>query len=165
MLKTAALITALALTATGSVAMASPSRTFEHRARPARVAFDHRASRPTPGWGWNGAGDDAPRHYRATWVSLSSPVRVSRVAQGCIEVSDPGTFTQLRLQNAGGVARIDRVIVRFADGGSQIAALGSVLDASGELVEIPLDGNNRRIDSITVIGAPGSRGNVQVFAI
>lgn len=40
-----------------------------------------------------------------------------------------------------------------------------MLDEHGELLEIPLDGNNRRIDRITVIGATGARGDLQVFAI
>lgn len=118
--------------------------------------------------GWSrGAGQDdfGPRRYRPTWVALSSPLQLTRRGQDCIDVRDTGTFTQLRLQSAGGIAAIDRVIVRFADGTDQVADLDRVLSDRDGMLEIPLDGNNRRIDQIIITGAPGARGAIQVFAI
>ena len=112
---------------------------------------------------WHGrrAVDDfGARRYRPTWVALGAPHRLGGSA--CIEVRDPGTFTQLRLQSDGGFADIDRVIVQFADGTDQVAELDRALDRRGEFVELPLDGNNRRIDKIVVTGA---LGDLQVFAI
>lgn len=109
--------------------------------------------------------DAGPRRYRPSWVTLGAPVQLIRAGQDCIDVSDPGTFTQLRLQNDGGIDRIDQVTIQFADGSTQSADLNRVLDDAGEFVEIPLDGNNRQIDRIFVTGAPGSRGELQVYAI
>ena len=88
-----------------------------------------------------------------------------RGSQDCIEVADRGTFTQLRLQTAGGVARVDRVIVQFADGEQQVMEADRTIDDRDDLLEIALDGNNRRIDRIIVTGATGQRGALQVFAI
>jgi hypothetical protein len=117
-------------------------------------------------WSGRAAQDDfGARRYRPTWVALSSPLQLTRSGQDCIEVRDTGTFTQLRLQSAGGIAAIDRVIVRFADGTDQVADLDRVLSDRDGMLEIPLDGNNRRIDQIIVTGAPGARGAIQVFAI
>jgi hypothetical protein len=82
-----------------------------------------------------------------------------------IRVSDPGTFTQLRMQVASGVARIDRVVVRFADGSRQVAELDRVLDDRNDLLELLLDGNNRRIAQITVIGDGDRRGGLQLYGI
>ncbi|HSR97221.1 MAG TPA: hypothetical protein VLM79_09235 [Kofleriaceae bacterium] len=78
---------------------------------------------------------------------------------------DPNTFTQLRMQVASGVAQIDQVIVRFADGSSQVAELDRVLDDRNDLVELPLDGNNRRIAQVTVIGNGDRCGGLQLYGI
>jgi hypothetical protein len=125
-----------------------------HRAEPVYHAWDRRS-----------VDDFGPRRYRPTWVALSGPVQLDRTGQSCIEVGDGGTFTQLRLQTAGGIAQIDRVIVQFADGTDQIATTHRVLDDRDELLEIPLDGNNRRIDRVTVIGSTGASSALEVFAI
>ena len=128
-----------------------------------RVARD-RFEAPVLDRGWRASvafDDFGPRHYRPTWVALSAPRPLVR-GQECIEVRDRGTFTQLRLQSDGGFALVDRVIVQFADGTSQVADLDRRLDERGEFVELALDGNNRRIDRIVVTGAPG---DLQVFAI
>ena len=128
-----------------------------------RIARNHRA--PTAfdaGWHRSIAVDEfGPRHYRPTWVALSSPQPLVR-GQECIEVNDGGTFTQLRLQSDSGFAFVDRVTVQFADGSDQVAELDRRLDQRGEFVELALDGNNRRIDRIVVTG---SAGDLQVFAI
>jgi hypothetical protein len=113
------------------------------------------------GWQRSRAIDDfGPRRYRPTWVALGAPHQLGGSA--CIEVRDPGTFTQLRLQSDSGFADVNRVIVQFADGSDQVAELDRALDQRGEFVELPLDGNNRRIEKIVVTGA---LGDLQVFAI
>jgi hypothetical protein len=111
-------------------------------------------------YGGRGVDDFGPRRYRPTWVALGAPHRLG--GSECIEVRDPGTFTQLRLQSDSGFADVDRVIVEFADGTDQVAELDRALDRRGEFVELPLDGNNRRIEKILVTGA---LGDLQVFAI
>ncbi|TMQ05639.1 MAG: hypothetical protein E6J91_40075 [Deltaproteobacteria bacterium] len=95
---------------------------------------------------------------------VSAPLALARGGRGCVEVADPGTFTQLRLQTEGGIAQIDRVVIEFADGSDQVAYPERVLDDRGDLLEIPLDGNNRQIDRILVTGATRG-GAVEVFAI
>jgi hypothetical protein len=184
MLKTTALLTTLALTATASIAMASPARfapaapdgvwtaparpTWTDRARidrayesPGRIDRSDRSDRSYR----RAAIDDiGPRHYRPTWVALSSPSPLTR-AEDCIDVHDRGTFTQLRLQADGGRARVDRVVVQFADGSRQVEDLDRVLAGSSDYVDIALDGNNRRIDRILVDGTTGRQSGLQVFGI
>jgi hypothetical protein len=174
MFKLTALLTTLALGASGSIALASPDRPFDQRhderARVDGMRFardrDH-FDRPDQPYAWSrGRIDDfGPRRYRPTWVALSAPLRLGRMGRDAIEVTDRGTFTQLRLQSLGGFARVDRVIIEFANGSRQVAHLERVLDARGELLEIQLDGNNRRIDRITVVGTTGRRGALEVFGI
>lgn len=123
-----------------------------------------RFDRPGLDRSWRGRvgfDDFGPRRYRPTWVALNAPQQLGRGEQ-CIEVRDPGTFTQLRLQSDSGFAGVNRVVVQFADGSDQVADLDAALDQRGELVELPLDGNNRRIARIIVVGATG---DLQVFAI
>lgn len=171
MSKLTALVTTLVLGSTASIALASPARPYDHRhavaVRDHRVARDRvargRVVAPVYDRGWRArvtVDDFGPRRYRPTWVALGAP-RVTR-GQECIEVRDPGTFTQLRLQSDSGFALVDRVIVEFADGSQQVADLDRRLDERGEFVELPLDGNNRRIARILVTGAAR---DLQVFAI
>lgn len=169
MSKIIALIAMLAVGAPASVAMASSSHSIDSRnrawrTRVERERFDH-VDFPERGWNRPGTVDDfGPRRYRPTWVALSAPLQLARTSRSSIEVRDRNTFTQLRLQTTGGTAWIDRVIVQFADGTRQVADLDRTLDARGELLEIQLDGNNRRIDRIIVIG-DGRRGALEVFGI
>lgn len=186
MSKLTALLTTLALGASASIAMASPARSYDRRADFAygqdrggfadRNGFVDRGYAPAHrfdrgdridrGEFRRGARDDfGPRRYRPTWVALGSPLQLGRGGQSSIEVNDRGTFTQLRLQSAGGIAPIDRVIVQFADGSEQVADVDRVLGARDGMLEIQLDGNNRRIDRILVLGAGGARGALQVFGI
>jgi hypothetical protein len=114
------------------------------------------------GWRRGSAFDgDGPRRYRPTWVALGAPYRQGAGSE-CIEVHDAGTFTQLRLQSDAGFAAVGRVVVQFADGTDQVAGFDRELDQRGEFVELPLNGNNRRIAKIIVTGA---LGDLQVFAI
>lgn len=174
-IKTTALALLAVLTTTAGVASAAPRPDrFE------RVAYDRgdrygrydrydvRDRDRGYDLGRRGAADDlGPRRYRSTWVSLASSLQLGGRggASDTIQVRDPGTFTQLRLQSTGGRADIDRVIVRFADGSRQVADLDRTLGASSQMIELPLDGNNRRIAQITVVGASDRRGALQIFAI
>jgi hypothetical protein len=153
MFKTTALAALFAIAAPASMAIASPSRSHH-----GRVAFDDR-------WRPRAADDFGPRRYRSTWVALATSMELAGIGRDTIRVSDPSTFTQLRMQVASGVARIDRVIVRFADGSRQVAELDRVLDDPNDLVELPLDGNNRRIAQVTVIGDGDRCGGLQLYGI
>ncbi|HEX8112606.1 MAG TPA: hypothetical protein VF516_32975 [Kofleriaceae bacterium] len=193
MFKITALLTTLALGSAASIAMASPARSYDSDGRfdpaepappawtapaapPARSAWiDHARIDPTYDRAYDagrfgrpyrrGALDDlGPRRYRASWVALSAPAPIRR-AEDCIDVHDRGTFTQLRVQADGGRALVDRVVVQFADGSRQVEDLDRVLGGRSDFVDIPLDGNNRRIDRIIVTGSTGRRGALQVFGI
>ena len=171
MFKLTALITTLVLGSTASITMAHtfdtrPAVTPARIESRARVAVDYRDRAERYPGAPRGASDDfGARHYRASWIALSAPLQLSRGEQDRIEIRDRGTFTQLRVQSARGHARIDRVVVQFADGSRQVAQLDRVLDSRGEFVEIPLDGNNRRVARIFVTGSTGRRGDLQVFGI
>jgi hypothetical protein len=177
MSKITAFVTVLTLGCFASVAMASPSRaqdrytTIERtrfdRARIAREPdhFDHHDPADRSGHRGRVSDDLGPRRYRPTWTALGAPLRLTRAGQESIEVNDRGTFTQLRLANLGGTARLDRVIVQFADGSNQVEDLRRVFDDDRDYLEIPLDGNNRRIEAITVIGSSGGQRNLQVYGI
>jgi hypothetical protein len=175
MFKITALAGLLAVAAPGA-AMASPGRSFDRSfdrsgvVAPARAArtyarFDHREPLDR-GLRFRGARDDfGPRRYRPTWVPLSAALELGRFGRDTIEVYDPNTFTQLRVQTASGVARIDRVIVEFADGTAQVADVRRVLDGHNDRLEIELDGNNRRIARVQVSGDGTRCGALQVYGI
>lgn len=118
MFKITALLTMLALGSSASVALASSSRSYNSRAGVERTRIEHtrveRSDRLYRSGSRGGAGDDfGPRRYRPTWVALSAPLQLTHTGRDSIEVTDDGTFTQLRLQTLGGIARVDRVIVQI----------------------------------------------------
>jgi hypothetical protein len=170
------LITMLAIAASTSVAMASENHRSDRR-RDERMYVERRGDRFDQrddrfdqrgrldgGWNRRGVDDFGPRRYRPTWVALGV-APLARTGGSEIAVHDRGTFTQLRLQTSGSAAWIDQVIVRFADGSHQVAHLDRDLGRGGSLLEIALDGNNRRIARIVVIGDGGRRGALEVFGI
>ena len=177
MRKLTTLIATLVLGSTASLAMASPARSYDGWSSAPRTAiagprYAARAriatARPDGAyriWNGRGAADDlGPRRYRPTWSALTAPLQLGRGAD-CIDVTDRGTFTQLRVQADAGRAFVDRVTIRFADGSDQQVHLDRALDARGNFVDIPLDGNNRRIAQVIVTGDTGGRSALQVFAI
>jgi hypothetical protein len=143
----------------GAVAPARTARTARTHAR-----LDHREPLDR-GWRFAARDDFGPRRYRPTWVPLSASLELGRFGRAAIEVYDPSTFTQLRLQAASGVARIDRVIIEFADGTAQIAEVRRVLDGGNDRLEVELDGNNRRIARVLVSGDGTRCGALQVYGI
>jgi hypothetical protein len=159
MFKIITLVSLLAIGASASAASASPHRSFIDRDRYHRYDrhddFRSRHDRRFDDFG--------PRQYRRTWLSLGT-LEIANDGRDMLRVFDRGTFTQLRLQTTGGRVHVDAVAIHFADGSKQIARLGRTLGAYDRFVEIPLDGNNRRIDRITAVG--GSRfADLQVFGI
>jgi hypothetical protein len=146
----------------GAVAPARAARTARSARSHARL--DHREPLDR-GWRVGARDDFGPRQYRPTWVPLSASLELGRFGHGAIEVYDRNTFTQLRLQTASGIARIDRVIIEFADGTAQVANVRRVLDGSNDRFEIELDGNNRRIARVLVNGDGTHCGALQVYGI
>ena len=105
-----------------------------------------------------------PRSYRHSWVALSQPMQLVR-GREVIDVDARGTFTQLRLQTTSGATHIDRVLIRFADGSRQVANLDRTLSVRNPILQVALDGNNRRIDRIIVLGDSRRNASIQVFGI
>ena len=179
MSKLTALITTLVL-GSSTVAMAQP--TISYRAdRSDRSWFDRDDDREVRRHRFDDRydrnrreirDDFGPRRYRSAWVALSTAMqldgewgRFDDRDRDTIQVRDRGTFTQLRLQTTAGASMIDRVIIHFADGSRQVANLGRVLNPRSPMVEIALDGNNRRVEAITVTGQSRRNGTIQVFGI
>jgi hypothetical protein len=179
MRKLTTLLATLVLASTASIAMASPARSYASGSTPrpavsgpsyqARARVGHaRSDASYRIWnGQHGADDAGPRRYRASWSALAAPFELGRSDRGsdCIDVTDRGTFTQLRVQADSGRAFVDRVTVVFADGSDQQVHLDRALGAGSNFVDIPLDGNNRRVAQVIVAGDTGNRAALQVFAI
>lgn len=105
------------------------------------------------------------RHYRPTWTALSGATRLEDGRDVIVVGGQQGRFTQLRFQTTQGATLIDRVFIRFSDGRWQTADLGAELSPRNPMVELPLDGDRKRIDRIIVLGDAGGRASYQIFGI
>ncbi len=166
MAKIKALLTTLVL-GTSSIAMAQPAPSFDRYDRDDRWDRDDRYDRDDR-WDRDDRYDrdraDAPRRYRSSWVSLAEPLQLVR-GRDTIDVRVRGTFTQLRLQTVAGATYIDRVIVQFRDGSRQIAEINQAVTPHNRMIEILLDGNNRHVERVSVIGRSQRNAAIQVFGI
>jgi len=99
-----------------------------------------------------------------TWVALTTPLQLDR-GRTTIDVTQRRPFTQLRLQTTNGASRVDRVIVQFENGARQVIAVNQRLSPRNPMVNIDLDGQQRRVDRITVMGDSRRGGSIQVFGI
>jgi hypothetical protein len=148
-----AIIATLVLGAS-SVAVAQPAVTVRGEARwgqPDRYQTYERDRRP---------------HWRNnTWVALTSPLQLDR-GRTMIDVNQRRPFQQLRLQQTThGMTHIDRVIVRFENGERQVIAVNQRLSTRNPMINIDLDGRQRRVDRIIVMGDSRRGGAIQVFGI
>ena len=82
-----------------------------------------------------------------------------------IDVNQRRPLSQLRLQTTNGASRIDRVIVRFENGGSQVIDVNQRLSPNNPMSNLDLDGCMRRVDRIVVMGDSRRGGAIQVFGI
>lgn len=100
-----------------------------------------------------------------TWVALTSPVYLDR-GRTVIDVNQRRPFQQLRLQQTTrGMTSIDRVIVRFDNGERQVIDVNQRLSSRNPMINLDLDGRQRRVDRIVVMGDSRRGGSVQVFGI
>ncbi len=142
-----AIIATLVLGAS-SVAVAAPSITFRGEAR-----WGQPDTRPAARWRNN------------TWVALTSPLQLDR-GRTMIDVNQRRSFQQLRLQQTThGMTHIDRVVVRFENGQQQVINVNQRLSTRNPMVNINLDGRQRRVDRIIVTGDSRRGGAIQVFGI
>jgi hypothetical protein len=139
-----------------SVALASPSVTFTAKAD-ASFAFggpvtrDHRvpSSYQLPG-------------RRASWVALSSPMSL-RSGSATIH-PELARISQLRLEAKRGMTYVNRVELRFRNGGVQMLRVNRWL-TSASTIDLDIKNDRRIIDSIVVVGSSNRFSSHQVFAI
>ena len=99
-----------------------------------------------------------------TWVALTSPLRLDS-GRTAIDVNQRRSFQQLRVQTTSGASRIDKVIVRFEDGQRQVIDVNQRLSTQNPMINIDLNGQQRRVDRIVVMGDSRRGGAIQVFGI
>ena len=107
----------------------------------------------------------APTSAPLTWVTLANDMQVSgRTAIKVAPTARP--FSKLELRAEKGNTSIDKVMIVFANGRSQIVNLDARLGKRDSVVSIDLDGNTRSIDRIVLVGrSNGRRASLDVLAI
>jgi hypothetical protein len=153
-MKIAALVTTLLIGAS-SAAMAAPSTSYapevrDHRTpEPYAPGIDHRMpQRPV-----------AP----ARPTTLASNARLSR-GHALIDVSSWKRFNSLELQAASGSMFVDKVVITFADGQTQVAEIDKQLGNGQSCATIDLAGRSRKIDKLVVYGRGGRRASLAITA-
>jgi hypothetical protein len=175
-----ALITTLVI-GSSSVALAAPAVSYgptvrDHRDSDSRVS-DHRnaiditasadirfqqAQRPvrpmppvyTP-----------PVYVAPTWVTLANDMQVN--GRTSIKVAPTARqFTKLELRAEQGNTSIDKVMIVFGNGRSQVVDLKTKLGKRDSSISIDLNGNARSIERIVLVGrSNGRRASLDVLAI
>lgn len=108
--------------------------------------------------------DYRPHWRNNTWVALTSPLQLDR-GRAMIDVNQRRAFQQLRLQTTNGMSFIDRVVVRFDNGERQVIDVNQRLSTRNPMINIDLEGRQRRVDRIIVMGDSRRGGAIQVFGI
>jgi hypothetical protein len=153
-----------------SVALAAPvvrdhrtdyAPTIDHRNAidinaSADIRFQHaqRPVRPMP-----------PVYVAPTWVTLANDMQVN--GRTSIKVAPTARqFTKLELRAEKGNTSIDKVMIVFGNGRSQVVDLKTKLGKRDGSVSIDLTGNARSIERIVLVGrSNGRRASVDVLAI
>lgn len=148
-MKIKALITTLVL-GTSSVALAAPS-VRDHRTAPV-VLPQAQPYRPAP----------RPTGYQYP-VKLAANTKVD--GRELIRVAAAQRpFTRIELRSISGRTKIDKVMITFANGGTQLIDCNKLLTAN-ERFSIDLKGNSRSIKSIVLVGSSGRRASLDVLAV
>jgi hypothetical protein len=96
------------------------------------------------------------------WQTLASSKRVS--AHSAFYVRSSDAFSKLKLEAAAGTTFVDKVLITFGNGRTQLIDLDKRLSARDPLV-IDLDGNLRKISKVEVFGRSGRRAAINVLAV
>jgi hypothetical protein len=81
-----------------------------------------------------------------------------------IRVNDLRAFTKLELRSQAGRTQLDKVLITFGNGQSQVIDCNKVLNGS-ESFSIDLAGNARNIKKIVLVGKSGRRAAIDVIAV
>ncbi len=164
-MKIKALITTLVL-GSSSLALAAPVYQAPYTAPTVR---DHRPPAPAPvpapapapqyGYGW--------QKPVARPVVLANDTRVN--GRSSIKVA-PSTrmFTKLELKAQNGRTDLDRVLITFGNGQTQLVQLAGKLSgilSANKSLTIDLNGGARNIKSVTLIGSSNRRSSIDIVAV
>jgi hypothetical protein len=106
--------------------------------------------------------------YRPAWVMLGS---VDEIVDGEMSFrvgryAHARQFTTLKLQSQGGKSLINRVLIQFANGRTQVVELNQYLTAGNPSITIDLRGHQARaVAKVTVIGRNARQSAFRVLAI
>jgi hypothetical protein len=97
------------------------------------------------------------------WQTLSSSKRLS--GRTAIRVDSNATYSKLKIEAASGSSFVDKVLITFGNGQTQLVDLDKRLNASGPLL-IDLAGNQRKITKVVIVGrSAGWRSSINVLAV
>lgn len=154
-MKISAIVTALVLGAS-SLAAAAPSITHQQTVQ--RTYRDNVADRRF-----------APPMVRPApvrWQLLDS-AKPSRLGRTVVDVNSKARFSKLKLEATRGTASIDKVMITFANGRTQIVNLDKRLSGYGasSFAIIELDGLvGRQISKIVVLSKTNARASYSILA-
>jgi len=104
-------------------------------------------------------------YYRSGWIMLGG---VDRITAG------PTTFrvgrfgkqlSTLKLEGEGRKSLIQRVLIQFANGRTQVVEVNQYLTASNPTIEIDLQGRTRAVSKVTVYSRNARQSAYRVLAI
>ena len=96
-------------------------------------------------------------------ITLASSLRIN--GRGIIRVNEQTrAFSKLELQSVSGRTNLDKVMIQFANGQTQTIDCDRTLNGN-ESFSIDLQGNQRNIKRIVLVGKAGRRAAVNVLAV
>jgi hypothetical protein len=157
-----ALITTLVL-GSSSVAMAHPvsAPVVQPVAQPIYRGPIRAPMPPQHAWGVY-----QPRFQRS-WVTLGG---VNHIVDGPMTFRLGRTglaserFSTLQLQSQAGKSLIQRVLIQFGNGRTQVVEVNQYLNASNPTIMIDLEGRGRAISKVTVVGRNARQSAYRVLA-
>jgi len=124
----------------------------------AAVVIDHRVEAPAPAPAYD---RDAWKHRGPSWSTLSTN---DQLVNGRTMIRLGGkTLGTLKLQATSGRTTVSQVIVKFANGRSQIVPLNQVIGNGNPSLTIDLNGGLRQVQSIQVTGSSNRRASFEIL--
>jgi hypothetical protein len=122
---------------------------------------DHRAPAPAFQPTYQAPYRPAPRPMIRP-VVLKNDARVQ--GRDVIRVNNTRAFTKLELRSQSGRTQLDKVLITFGNGQSQVIDCNKTLNGN-EAFSIDLAGNARNIKKIVLVGKSGRRAAIDVIAV
>jgi hypothetical protein len=155
-----------AIIGSSSAAMAQPTVSFTGNAR-AQLSF---TSAPAPVIRDHGYGSYTPApayempSTRTSYITLASALDLSTGRDVVRLQQNLRNADSLMLRVNSGTAFVQKVQIRFQNGSTQNVAVNAWM-STRNTTPLSIDlSNNRRIDSITIVGSPSGRVSYQLFA-